>query len=130
MIAPSPQFPERPGTTYERTMAEAMPGREGPNRFQEGVATDTDIPNDFGVGVMQGYVPGARPNHNRNVFEKPAEETMKERAHVGSAAWIEAPTFLNEFASEAFSDHGVIEFPMVVRDGSRFSRQNPASVED
>ena len=129
-IAPSPQFPETSPTSYERTYAPSVPGNEGPNRFQEGLATDTDIPNEFTKGVMQGYIPGARPNHNQNVFEKWPEETIRERAHVGSASWVEAPTFLNEFASEAFTDHSINEFPLVVRSGAHYARSNPAAVQD
>jgi len=100
-IAPSPKFPERPGNMYDRKMSPATPGQRGPLRFEEGIATDTDVPQEFTKGAMQGYTPAAgRPNRNANVFEKPAEETMRERAHVGSAAWVEAPDTLTEFATE------------------------------
>ena len=105
-IAPAPGFPERPGNTYERKMSPATPGLRGPLRFEEGIATDTDVPNDFQLGLDQGYdTPAGRPNHNSNVFEKYPEETMRERAHVGSAAWVEAPTYLGEFAQGNFGDH-------------------------
>lgn len=130
-IAPAPQFPERPGNTYERKMSPATPGLRGPLRFEEGVATDTDVPNDFQLGLDQGYdTPEGRPNHNMNVFEKPADETMKERAHVGSAAWVEAPTFLGEFAQGNFGDHSVTVIEEVIRNGARQQRMNPASVLD
>lgn len=130
-IAPSPQFPERPGTVYERKLSPATPGERGPLRFEEGLATDTDVPNDFQLGINQGYVtaPG-RPNRNANVYEKYAEETMRERAHVGSAAWVEAPTFLSAFAQSAFADQGVIQYEEVVRNGSRQQHGNPATVND
>lgn len=130
-IAPAPQFPEDPGNVYERKLADSRPGREGPLRFEEGIATDTDVPNEFSFGVSQGLnsAPG-RPNHNQNVFEKPAEQTMKERAHVGSAAWVEAPVFLGEFAQGAFQDYGNIQFEEVFRSGGHYTRQNPASVQD
>jgi len=80
---------------------------------------------------MQGYIaaPG-RPNRNANVFEKWPEETMAQRAHVGSAAWIEAPTFLGEFAQGAFTDHGEVRYEMAVRDGMRYQRPNATVVED
>jgi hypothetical protein len=131
IIAPAPQLPERPGTVYDRTMSPALPGQRGPLRFEEGIATDTDVPAEFTNGAMQGYIPAAgRMNHNRNVFEKPAEETMRERAHVGSAAWVEAPTVLNDFASEAFADHGENEFAEVFRDGGHQFRLNPSVVQD
>ena len=130
-IAPDPQFPERPGTVYDRTLSPAIPGQRGPLRFEEGIATDTDVPQEFTLGAMQGYIPApGRPNHNRNVFEKSAEETMRERAHVGSAAWVEAPTVLNDFASEAFADHGENVIEEVFRDGGHQYRLNPSVVQD
>ena len=75
-LAPGPQFPERDNAFYE-VKGGVNAQRRGPLRFEEGVATDTDVPSDFQVGVSQGYVtaPG-RPNHNANVYEKWPEETM------------------------------------------------------
>jgi len=130
-IGPAPQYPERAPQMYDRKFSPATPGQEGPLRFQEGVATDTDIPTDFAKGAMQGYIsaPG-RPNRNANVFQKWPEETMAQRAHVGSAAWIEAPTFLGEFAQGAFTDFGEVRYEMAVRDGARYQRMNPTVVED
>lgn len=130
-IAPTPQFPERVGTAYERKFSPATPGLRGPLRFEEGVATDTDVPNEFTKGAMQAYTPaGGRPNRNANVFEKSAEETMRERAHVGSAAWVEAPSHLSEFSGGAFADHGKNEFEEVKRDGGHQQRLNPSVVTD
>ena len=130
-IAPAPQNPERSPIMYDRTMSPALPGQRGPLRFEEGLATDTDIPMEFSKGAMQGYIPApGRPNHNQNVFEKSPEETMRERAHVGSAAWVEAPTVLVDFASEAFADHGDNHFEEVFRDGGHQFRLNPAVVQD
>ena len=130
-IAPAPKFPEKSGTMYDRKMSPAMPGQRGPLRFEEGIATDTDVPQEFTKGAMQGYMPaGGRPNRNANVFEKPAEETMRERAHVGSAAWVEAPNSLNDFASGAFADHGDNRFEEVFRNGAHQQAANPAVVQD
>lgn len=130
-IAPTPGFPEKVGATYERKFSPATPGLRGPLRFEEGVATDTDVPNDFQLGLDQGYdTPQGRPNHNVNVMEKYPEETMKQRTHVGSAAWVEAPTYLNEFAQGNFGDHSQVVIEEVFRDGSRYQRMNPASVQD
>ena len=127
-LAPNPQYPERVGTVYE-TKVGVNGVRRGPLRFEEGVATDTDVPNEFTKGVLQGYqtAPG-RPNHNQNVYEKYPEETMAERAHMGSAAWVEAPTFLGEFA--AGSNEVPIQYPQVDRSGGRYERLNPANVPD
>ena len=130
-IAPTPQFPERVGATYERKMSPATPGQRGPLRFEEGVATDTDVPNDFQLGLDQGYdTPAGRPNHNTNVFEKYPDETMKQRAHVGSAAWVEAPAFVQEFAQGNFGDHSEVVIEEVIRSGARQARPNPAQVVD
>lgn len=130
-IAPAPQFPEKEGNVFERQFAASRPGNRGPMRFQEGVATDTDVPMEFSNGVSQGtgYAPG-RPNHNLNVFEKWPEETMKERAHLGSAAWVESPQFLQDFSGGAFQDYGTATIEQVARSGGHYSRMNPAVVND
>jgi hypothetical protein len=130
-IAPALQYPEKVGTVYERKMAPSLPMNRGPLRFQEGVATDTDIPQDFQTGVFQGVMtPPGRPNHNANVYEKWPEETMKQRAHVGSAAWVESPQYLGEFAHGSFSDYAEVRYEQVGRDGGNQRRMNPASVHD
>ena len=129
-LAPNPQFPEK-GTHTDEMKAAGNATRRGPLRFEEGIATDTDVPNDFQVGLDQGYdTPNGRPNHNLNVMEKYADETMKQRAHVGSASWVEAPTYLGEFAQGNFGDHSQIVIEEVVRSGGRYGRMNPASVND
>jgi hypothetical protein len=129
-LAPDPQFQERVGTVYERKDA-LNNARRGPLRFEEGVATDTDVPNEFTKGVMQGYLtaPG-RPNHNANVYEKFPQETMAERVHVGSASWVEAPTYLGEFSQGSFSDYATVSYEEVVRNGRRYERLSPAVVDD
>jgi hypothetical protein len=129
-LAPDPQFQERVGTVYERKFGD-NPSRRGPLRFEEGVATDTDVPNEFTKGAMQGYItaPG-RPNHNANVYEKSPQETMAERVHVGSAAWVEAPTYLGEFSHGSFSDYAAVSYEEVVRNGRRYERLSPAVVDD
>jgi len=130
-IAPDPKFPENSPIVYDRKVSPALPGQRGPLRFEEGLATDTDIPNEFSKGAAQGYTaaPG-RPNRNVNVFEKFPEETMRERAHVGSAAWVEAPNTLQEFSNGAFADHGDNRIEEVMRNGSHQQRLNPAVVND
>lgn len=130
-IAPAPQYSEKAPNLYERKMAPSLAGNRGPLRFQEGVATDTDIPGDFQTGVLQGVItPPGRPNHNENVFEKYPEETMRQRAHVGSAAWVESPAYLGEFAHGSFSDYAELSYEQVGRDGGNQRRMNPASVLD
>jgi len=55
---------------------------------------------------------------------------MAERAHVGSAAWIEAPTFLGEFAHGAFTQNAEQHYEQVDRMGGRYERIAPAVVTD
>jgi len=129
-ISPAPQFPERAPQNYEVKGADNAT-RRGPLRFEEGIATDTDVPNDFQKGIMQGYMPAAgRPNRNANVFEKPAAETLAERAHVGSAAWVEAPTFLGEFAHGTSNDYAAQTIETVARSGGRTQRTSATVVND
>lgn len=129
-LAPDPQYPERVGATYESKVG-VNGQRRGPLRFEEGVATDTDVPNEFTKGVMQGYLtaPG-QPNHNANVYEKYPEETMRERAHMGSAAWVEAPTYIGEFAHGTNNALSAVRYEQVDRSGGRYERLNPANVPD
>jgi len=132
-LAPAPQFPERVPTYYERKAAPDVAGQQGPARFYEGLASDTDLPSEFSNGSMQGYETAGRPNHNKNVYEKWPEETMKERAHVGSASWTEAPTFLSEFATGTDSVAAERRYQEVDRGmglGRRWERRNPAEVMD
>ena len=129
-IAPAPQYPERSPQVYELKLAE-NDERRGPLRFEEGLATDTDVPTDFQKGVMSGFAsaPG-RPNRNAPVWQKPAEETLMERAHVGSASWIEAPTFLGEFAHGSFTNYAEQTFEARYATGARTARMNPTVVND
>ena len=130
-LGPTPMFPERSPNTYEVKQSPATPMQRGPLRFEEGVATDTDVPRDFALGAMQGYItPPGRINHNQNVYEKWPEETMQERAHVGSAAWVEAPTYLGEFVQGSFTDYSSVRYEEVIRNGARQSRLNPVVVYD
>jgi hypothetical protein len=55
---------------------------------------------------------------------------MRERAHVGSAAWVSAPASLNDFSSGAFADHGDNRFEEVNRSGGPQKSGNPAVVND
>lgn len=130
-IAPDPQFPEVTPTVFEAKVSPATPGQEGPTRFEEGLGTDPDVPQDFVVGIAQGHnsAPG-RPNRNASVFVKPAAETMKQRAHAGSASWVDAPTFLGEFVRGSFTDYAQVQFEEVFRNGARQERPAPNIVND
>lgn len=130
-LAPTPAYGERTPNLYERKAAPNAPGGRGPLRFEEGVATDTDVPDDFTVGALQGYItaPG-RFNRNLKVDTKYPQETVRQRAHVGSAAWVESPQFLGEFAGGAFSPNAELRHEMAVRSGLSYRRDNPANVWD
>lgn len=128
-LAPLDPFPERVTNQFEAKMAPNVAGGRGPMRFEEGIATDTDVPNDFVLGVRQGYEVGPRPNMNKNVFEKLPDETMRERAHVGSAAWVEAPDYLSAFAGGT-GPEAEVAFVQVTRDGGKYHRQDAAVVRD
>lgn len=129
-LAPVPSFPENAPNLYERQLAPNMPGGRGPLRFEEGVATDTDVPNDF----IQGMTEAARPapgttNHVDPATQfKHAAQTMQERAHVGSAAWIDAPSVLSEFVQGAHPTE--LTYDQVDRSGGRYERRAPAVVTD
>lgn len=130
-LAPAPMFPEKSPTAYEVNAVSGAPSGPGPLYFEEGLGTDTDIPSNFQYGAMQGYqTPPGRSNHNANVYIKTPQETMSERAHVGSAAWVEAPAMLNDFAAGSFSDAAEIRYEQVVRPGTRLQRQSAAVVSD
>jgi hypothetical protein len=105
-----------------------MPGGRGPMRFEEGLATDTDLPMEFVNGMRQGYDTDPR-GHNMNVYEKPAEETMRERIHVGSASWTESPTYLTGFMGGA-SPEAEQNYIQVNRSGASYLRRNAAQVLD
>lgn len=132
-LAPSPTFAERDrgAVNYEAKTA-ANGERRGPLRFEEGLATDTDVPSGFQLGAMQGYTtaPG-RPNHNQSVFIKPAAETMAARAHVGSAAWLDSATMTGEFMHGVNVDtNAARRFEEVNRSGGRYERLHSAVITD
>src|SRR5262245_28673044 len=107
-----------PASGYEHAMA-VNNRRRGPLRFEEGVATDTDIPNDFGQGAYGDVAGmGGRPF---TVRKDPAE-TMRERAHVGSSSWIEAPTMLSDFVIGASAGQRGPEFEVEVGSERRLYR--------
>ena len=129
-ISPAPRFPERAPQVFERKGADKEVHR-GPLRFEEGIATDTEVPNDFQLGMQQGSaVAAGRPNRNAPVHTKSAAETLSERAHVGSASWTEAPTFLGEFAHGTMNDYSGAQIETAVRSGGRTQRMSPTVVND
>lgn len=126
-LAPNPGFPERADTEYEQANASPTPGRRGPLRFQENLAASQAA--HFMKGARQGYETAGRPNHNQQVGIKSAAETNSERAHPGSAAWTEAPTFLSEMV-HGVSPAAELRYEVVTRDGGHQDRIVPATVRD
>lgn len=127
-LAPVIHAPQQQSSVYEAKVAPDAPGGRGPLRFEEGLATDTDLPYEFVNGMRQGYTTDAR-GHNTNVYEKSAAETMRERVHVGSAAWVEAPTYLGAFAGGS-GNEAEQKYIQDNRSGGRYERRNPAQVID
>lgn len=107
---------------YETVTADNQ-RRRGPLRFEEGLVTDTDIPNEFRRGAYgdQGTAEQGWPT-------KSPGETMRERAHVGSASWIDAPSLLSEFVQGAHG--GPNSFEHETNPGTIQRRPNRAVVND
>lgn len=117
----------RPASGYEHAVAENR-ARRGPLRFEEGVATDTDVPNDFGQGAYGDT--GGDGRGRPFVVRKGPAETTRERAHVGSASWIEAPTMLSDFVIGAGAGQSKPTFDQEIGSEARLRRVNPAQVSD
>lgn len=129
-IAPQNPYPEQQQGVFERTVAPSITGNRGPLRFQEGVQTDTDIPNDFARGAYVDTAPNGRFSMpNSEMFYKRAEETTKERAHVGSASWIEAPEVLGDFVTGTVAGDGPRRFEMAYNSGTYMNRPNAVRVD-
>lgn len=117
----------QPASGYETSIA-FNGARRGPLRFEEGVATDTDIPTDFGQGAY-GDTGGDGRGRPFTAVKDPGQ-TMRERAHVGSASWIEAPTMLNDFVIGASVGQSPPQFEMELGSERRLIRLSPAMVSD
>ena len=131
-VAPAPMFPEKHSPVFERSFAPSIPMNKGPLRFEEGVATDTDVPADFAQGAYMDTAPSPmRQNHNNpEMFYKHPEDTMRERALVGAASWIEAPTVLSDFVQGAMAGDGMPMFEYEYNTGGHMNRPNPTVVFD
>jgi hypothetical protein len=55
---------------------------------------------------------------------------MRERAHVGSSTWIEAPTMLNDFVIGASIGQTPAQFEVELGSERRLVRISPATVSD
>lgn len=99
--------------------------RRGPLRFEEGIVTDTDVPSNFRQGAYGD--PGA---DSWSAWTKQPGETMSERYHIGSAAWIDAPPLLSEFVQGAHVGDGPPQYEHEMNSGGRQARPNRATVSD
>lgn len=95
-----------PASGYEHVVANNTT-RRGPLRFEEGIPSDTDVPREFGKGAYEDTGGDGRGRPFTNA--KSPGETTAERAHHGSASWIEAPEMLSEFVQGASNDHTSFE---------------------
>lgn len=131
-IAPTPRFPERMSQQFDRVMAPSITHNEGPLRHEEGIATDTDVPSDFARGAFGDTIsaPGRMNHNNPEMLYKHADETMHERAHVGSASWVEAPTVLSDFVAGASAGQGMPQFETVMNPGTIQARRAQTVVLD
>lgn len=131
-LSPDPRFPEKGLPAYDRKVAPVIPGNRGPLRFEEGLATDTDLPRDFQRGMTEPMIPapGSYNHVNPEIAFKHEAETLAERAHAGSAAWVDAPSMLGEFAGGSFTDDAEVRYQRVVRSGGRQARRAPTIVTD
>lgn len=124
-IAPNPLFTERTVTSFDRKVARNPPGNRGPLHHEEGIGTDTDVPSDFvrGAFVDTAALPGTINRVNPMSYHKSAAETMSERAHLGSAAWVEAPTVLSDFVQGAGAGQTPPQFERVMNPGTIQARR-------
>lgn len=90
---------------YQYDYAPPVTPIKGINIFEEGVATDTDVPIGFGRGAFED---GLGTTATGWAIKDPYE-TSRERAHVGSASWVEAPIQLDDFIFGAMADHPTFE---------------------
>jgi hypothetical protein len=130
-ISPMNPYPEKSTSTWERSVAPAKTGNRGPLRFEEGVATETDVPKDFGRGAYQDTAGNSRGYQTQEHVFKRAEETMRERAHIGSASWVEAPALLSDFvAGTGSGDRGtaVGGWERAINSGAHQARPNKMRV--
>lgn len=129
VYAPQNPYPEKGVNVFERKAAPSITGNEGPKRFEEGVASDTDVPNDFSKGAYGDTAGDARGKPTREMFYKWPEDTMRERAHVGSASWIEAPEVLGDFVQGTVSGDGQPSFEYAYNSGAHQNRPNAVRVD-
>lgn len=131
-LGPNPLYQERAPQAFEVAYAGNVPGNRGDMRFEEGIGTDTDVPNDFvrGAFIDTTSMPGRINYNNPEAQYKHADETMRERAHVGSSTWIEAPAMLSDFVAGAGAGQTPPQFEMIRVSGGYAYRRAPTVIDD
>lgn len=105
--------------------------RRGPLRFEEGLVTDTDIPNEFRRGCYADTTYDAQQSGaGWGPWTKMPAETMRERAHAGSSTWIDADSLLREFVQGAHVGMGEPSYEVETNPGTIQRRLNRAVVTD
>jgi len=129
--APQNPYPEQQQNVFETKYGPEITGNRGPQRFQEGVESDTDVPNDFARGAYADTQPSdpGSSHPSGEMFHKWPEETLRERAHVGSASWIEAPEVLGDFVQGSVSGDGQPTFEYAYNSGLHQNRPNAVRVD-
>jgi hypothetical protein len=127
--APQNPYPETGVNVFEGKYAPSITGNRGPQRFQEGLESDTDVPNDFSKGAYGDTAGDSRGKPTREMFYKWPEETMRQRAHVGSASWISAPQVLGDFVQGSGSGDGQPQFEYAFNSGLHQNRPSPVRVD-
>jgi hypothetical protein len=131
-LAPNPLYPERVGQAFEVALAYNVPNNRGDMRFEEGIGTDTDVPNDFVRGAYIDTQPRAGTLNQKDPEHvwKHADETMAERAHIGSSTWIEAPAMLSDFVAGAGAGQTPPQYEMIRVPGGYAYRRAPTVISD
>lgn len=131
-LSPAPKFPERGSPVFDESFGPNQAGGRGPLRFEEGIGTDTNVPSDFSEGMTEGMLgaPGRFNHVNPEVQFKHADQVLRERAHIGSAAWIDSPAMLGDFAHGTATQFAEDRYEEVVRSGGKQVRVSPSVVRD
>jgi hypothetical protein len=127
-FAPQNIYPEAQRNVFERKIAPNVSGQRGPLRFEEGIATETDVPSDFQQGAYADTAGDARGHVQSEMFYKHADQTMRERAHIGSASWIESPEVLGDFVQGSMAGDRSPSFEYAYNSGMHQERPNIATV--
>ena len=117
----------QPASGYEHALA-VNTTRRGPLRFEEGVATDTDIPNDFGVGAYGD--PGGDGRGRSFTCRKDPAMTMPSAHMSARRRGSRLRRCCSDFVIGASAGQAGPQFEMELGSEQRLIRLNPAQVND